>query len=219
MYPWVTHTWNTVKGKCPHDCSYCYMKKWGEQPELHFDNSELKKDLGSDKFIFVGSGCDMWADSIPKEWITKTLYHISNYFNNRYLYQSKNPGRFQDFIHWYNGYETFATTIETNRWIEDFMQNSPPTMERYQKIYEIRKVFGSRTVVTIEPIMDFDLDIMVHWMQRIQPEFINIGANTNSKVKLPEPNPENIQSLIEQLKQITEVKIKSNLKRLLEYPK
>ena len=23
MYPWITHTWNPIKGKCPHDCTYC----------------------------------------------------------------------------------------------------------------------------------------------------------------------------------------------------
>jgi hypothetical protein len=22
VYPWVTHTWNTIKGKCPHGCSF-----------------------------------------------------------------------------------------------------------------------------------------------------------------------------------------------------
>ena len=24
MYEFITHTWNTVAGKCPHDCKYCY---------------------------------------------------------------------------------------------------------------------------------------------------------------------------------------------------
>jgi DNA repair photolyase len=24
MYEWITHTWNTVKGACYHDCSYCH---------------------------------------------------------------------------------------------------------------------------------------------------------------------------------------------------
>lgn len=23
MYEWVSHTWNPIKGKCPHDCNYC----------------------------------------------------------------------------------------------------------------------------------------------------------------------------------------------------
>lgn len=34
MYDFVTHTWNTIKGECPHDCSYCYMKKWGMQHKI-----------------------------------------------------------------------------------------------------------------------------------------------------------------------------------------
>ncbi len=31
MYGFVTHTWNPVKGICPHNCSYCYMRKWWPQ--------------------------------------------------------------------------------------------------------------------------------------------------------------------------------------------
>lgn len=27
MYEFVTHTWNPIKGKCSHGCTYCYMKK------------------------------------------------------------------------------------------------------------------------------------------------------------------------------------------------
>jgi hypothetical protein len=59
MYDFVTHTWNTVKGECYHDCSYCYMKRWGKLKPARFDQKELKTDLGSNNFIFVGSSCDM----------------------------------------------------------------------------------------------------------------------------------------------------------------
>lgn len=45
MYGFVTHTWNIVKGKCKHDCCYCYMKRF-PLPELHLDDKELKTDLG-----------------------------------------------------------------------------------------------------------------------------------------------------------------------------
>lgn len=27
MYPWVTHTWNPIKGICPHQCSYLFQSK------------------------------------------------------------------------------------------------------------------------------------------------------------------------------------------------
>ncbi len=85
MYDFITHTWNTIKGECPHGCSYCYMKRWGKQPPLHFDEKELKTDLGKNNFIFVGSSCDMFAESIPDEWIIKTLDHCKKYSENNYF--------------------------------------------------------------------------------------------------------------------------------------
>jgi len=69
MYEFVTHTWNAIKGECPHDCSYCYMKRWGKLNPIRLDTREFKTDLGEGNFIFVGSSCDMFADSIPYEWI------------------------------------------------------------------------------------------------------------------------------------------------------
>lgn len=73
MYEWVTHTWNTVKGECYHDCSYCYMKRWGKLNPVRFDEKELKTDLGNENFIFVGSSNDMFADNMCSGWVLKTL--------------------------------------------------------------------------------------------------------------------------------------------------
>ena len=33
MYGFVTHTWNTVKGRCKYDCRYCYMKRFPQKPK------------------------------------------------------------------------------------------------------------------------------------------------------------------------------------------
>ena len=83
MYPWVTHTWNPVKGKCPHDCSYCYMKRF-PQKELRLDEGEFNTDLGEGNTIFVGSSCDMFADGIDGKWILKTVGHCLK-FDNTYF--------------------------------------------------------------------------------------------------------------------------------------
>lgn len=64
MYEFITHTWNTIKGECYHDCSYCYMKRFGKLNKVRFDAKELKTDLGTGNFIFVGSSCDMFAENI-----------------------------------------------------------------------------------------------------------------------------------------------------------
>ena len=78
MYPWITHTWNAVKGACPHGCSYCYMNKiyrrFGKTPgPLHLDERELKTDLGSGNFIFAGSSTDIFSENIPASWIRRVL--------------------------------------------------------------------------------------------------------------------------------------------------
>jgi hypothetical protein len=207
MYEWVTHTWNTIKGQCYHNCSYCYVKRWGKLNPVHFDKSELNTDLGYDNFIFVGSSCDMFAETIPHEWIQKTLDYCYK-FSNQYLFQSKNPARM--FV--YLNYDICipCTTIETNRWYPEFMGNTPLPKNRAIDI----GCFEGKKYVTIEPIMDFDLKEFVDILKYTDATQINIGADSG-KNNLPEPSKEKILELISELEKFTRVKQKSNLKRLL----
>ena len=73
MYPFVTHTWNAIKGICFHDCPYCYMKKFDGLLPIRFDPKELEVNLGNGNFIFVGSGTDAWAFDVPSDWIARVL--------------------------------------------------------------------------------------------------------------------------------------------------
>ena len=96
MYSFVSHTHNVIMGKCSYDCSYCYMKVF-PQGELRLSEKALEEDLGKDNFIFVGSSTDMFADNVPKEWILKVLKKCKEH-DNKYLFQTKNPKRFKEFI-------------------------------------------------------------------------------------------------------------------------
>ena len=207
MYGFVTHTWNVIKGKCPHDCSYCYMKKF-PQGELRFDEKELKTDLGENNFIFVGSSCDMFADEIRDNtcWIERVISHCNEYSNNTYLFQTKDPYNFFRFQGLFMDNAILGTTIETNK---DTPSKAPHTQNRRDAM---KDMFG-RKMVTIEPIMDFDLDIMVKWMKEIKPEFVNIGADSKGH-NLPEPSWEKVQKLIKELEKFTKVNLKDNLGRL-----
>ena len=91
MYDFITHTWNVIKGECYHDCSYCYMKRWGKLNPVRFDEKELKTDLGSSNFIFVGSSNDMFSCKISYDKIVKIMDHCKK-FDNSYMFQSKHPG-------------------------------------------------------------------------------------------------------------------------------
>ncbi len=204
MYDFVTHTWNVIKGKCSHDCSYCYMKRWGELKPVRFDEKELKTDLGSGNFIFVGSSTDMFAEDIPSEWIQKIIDYCES-FDNQYLLQTKYPERF----HKFNLSKKFVlgTTIETNRIYEE-MGNTPLPLER---AYAIGALKNNRTFVTVEPVLDFDKKEFSELLKKCNVEWINIGADTSNS-GMPEPSREKIDNLISSFG--GEVVIKKNLKRI-----
>jgi len=42
MYNFVDYTCNAIKGKCEHDCWYCYMKKFSNLKEIRLDKNELQ---------------------------------------------------------------------------------------------------------------------------------------------------------------------------------
>lgn len=214
MYDFCTHTWNTVKGECPHGCSYCYCKRFGKQKPVRFDAKELNIDLGSGNFIFVGSSCDMWADPIPEQWISKTLAHCRKYSENTYLFQSKNPNRIEDHLCSLPKKVICGTTIETNRRY-DQMGNAPTTNSRMVEI-DLLVRRGFQTIVTCEPIMDFDLDDMLKLIRYCHPQWVNIGADSKGH-ELPEPSADKVLSLIDGLRNAgIEVKTKPNLNRIVK---
>lgn len=214
MYGFVTHTWNPIRGKCPHDCSYCYMKVYKNLGTLRIDEKNLKNNLGSGNFIFVGSSVDMFAKEVPYEWIKKVLDYCKK-FNNKYLFQTKNPRRFFEFLK-EKKYNLFpentilATTIESNR--EYGGAYVPQIKERIRYIRDLDG-WGIPRMITIEPIMDFDLKEFVELIEFSHAQLINIGADSKGH-NLPEPSSEKIKSLIKELKKFTEVKLKNNLARL-----
>lgn len=212
MYDFITHTWNTIKGECPHGCTYCYMKRFGKQRPVRFDEKELKTDLGHDNFIFVGSSCDMFADKISFHWISETLEHCWEYYDNDYLFQTKNPNRLIKFDDELPIPTVICTTIESNEWYKDIMQNSPTPLDR---AYGMEKLTDYKKYVTIEPILDFDLNEMIRLIDMCNPVQVNIGADSGNN-NLPEPPKEKILELIRELSGFTIVKQKNNLARLLK---
>lgn len=206
MYSFISHTWNTVKGECFHDCSYCYMKRWGQLKPIRFDEKELKTDLGNGNFIFVGSSNDMWAKNIPEDWIQRTLDHCSKYDNN-YLFQTKNPQNLRrDLI----PNSSVCITLETNRYYPEIMKNSPTPEQRVEHM----KLIKYPRYVTIEPIIDFDLPEFVEMIKSCEPIQVNIGADSKSN-GLPEPPQKKVLELVNELQKFTTIHKKVNLNRLI----
>lgn len=213
MYDFVTHTWNAIKGKCYHDCSYCYMKRWGGLNPVGFDEKELKTDLGKWNFIFVGSSCDMFSNNIPDEWVNKVLCKCSKHESNKYLFQTKNPSRILEFDNLILKKSTICTTIESDVFYKGIMVNSPEIQKRSDAMEIISQHVN--TYVTVEPILKFKLFNFVDILKKCNPAQVNIGADSG-KNNLPEPSKAEIYCLIKELEKFTKVKLKPNLNRLLK---
>lgn len=218
MYPWITHTWNPIKGACPHGCSYCYMEKINGRFRLplrpRIVPEKLGYTFGRNKFIFVGSAFDCWAKNVPDEWIRHLLSFVkSNMHNVSFLFQSKNPERFIDWLGHipYNAY--LCTTLESNRDYPAVYQNAPPIPERAKAM---RAIKHRPKMITVEPILDFDTEDFIETIKFCgEIEQVNIGADSGNN-HLPEPSVEKIISLIAELEKFTKVYQKSNLGRLLK---
>ena len=220
MYTWVKVTRHFIGGRCPHECVYCYVpslgirfahlrKRYSGEPRLL--REELVKSEDSGKLVFVQSCGDLFAEQIRREWIKTVLDHLCEYPSNTYLLQSKNPGRFVDFLGLYPPNVLFGTTIESNR---DHEVSKAPKIENRVEGLEQIKNESHNVMVSIEPVLDFDLEELVFLMRYIDPLFVSIGADSKGH-GLPEPSKEKVEALIAELERFTEVSRKSNLERLV----
>lgn len=213
---WITHTFSHLGGECEHFCSYCYVQhnRFGVNTrykgKLRLIKDELKINYGINKIIFIEHMNDMFAVGVKEEWIKEILAHCNRYPYNQYVFQTKNPIRALLFKQQFPKSSLIGTTIETNR-ETNTISKAPLPMQRYLGIKQF-----SNTFVTIEPIMDFDTDILSSWIIEIKPQFVNIGADSKN-TGLIEPTLEKIKKLIEILQnnKIT-IKKKINLHRLIK---
>lgn len=226
MYEFVDNVrLNFLGGACQHLCSYCYTQTiknrfpiikriYSGDPSLIEKAFKLK--LGQGHTYFVGSMTDMFANNVPDWMIITILNHISR-FRNTYLLQTKNPERYTKFTDHFPTDVILATTIETdNAQILKRITDNNTILPRFRAYWtKVMSRLGYKTMVTMEPIMAFNLDKIVKWMKDIKPMQVNIGANSNPKIKLPEPTVEEIGALVRLLRDagIT-VHLKDTLNRL-----
>jgi hypothetical protein len=63
----------------------------------------------------------------------------------------------------------------------------------------------NRKYLSVEPIMDFDLEIFTDWIEKIAPIHVAVGYD-NYNNHLPEPSLTKTLQLIERLKEFTRVR-------------
>ena len=107
-----------------------------------------------------------------------------------FLIQSKDPQTFNRVVFPKN--VILGTTLETNKAeLCEGISKAPKPSQRYK---DFLKVNHPLKMVTIEPVIDFDLDIMVNWVENINPCMVWLGYDSG-KNKLPEPKLEKVRNL------------------------
>jgi len=225
MFKSITRTWNVFKG-CKHDCVYCCARSLAETRlknspryrdgfEPHFIEEELQSSFRPNEFIFVAFMGDI-AFATREEYL-RILARIRQFPKTWFLIQSKNPRRLYDWwVNWGIGVPNnvyLGTTIETNRDYATIRNKAPAPIDRFRYLAGYPH---SLKFLSIEPIMDFDVDELLHWVKLMQPSIVEVGAD-NYHNHLPEPSWRKVQELLREAREICpRVVEKDGLERLKE---
>ncbi len=204
-------TWSPFVG-CRFNCSYCQpsfkrqMRRRQHQCELcgrytpHFHPERMAKVPSADLIFACAFGDISFAN--PDE-ITHILTTIGLYPDKTFLVQSKNPSIFIPLVGQVPDNVVLGTTIETNRPTDNVSQAPLPTI----RATAMAELPWSRRYVTVEPILDFDVESLLSWIKQIKPEFVYVGYDNHS-CKLDEPQLEKTLKLMRKLESFTEVRPK-----------
>lgn len=212
MFNIVTKTWNPITG-CLHFCTYCWARKLattklknshrykeGFKPRLN--EREFRTKFKEGDFVFVSDMGDLFGNFMPREWILRVIEHIKHFPKSFFLFLTKNPERYEKFLDAMPQNAILGATIETNRdlaYLENTISRAPLPSIRY---LAMKKLEWDKKFVSIEPILDFDLEVFIEWIKDIFPFMVYAGYD-NYDNKIPEPPLNKTLRLLEEISKIT----------------
>jgi len=209
MFPFITCTWNPIVG-CLHDCVYCWARKLAETKlksteryRYGFKPQFLVKELGrrfkKGDTVFVSDMGDAFGDWVKEQWIAELFNVIRRNELTTFFCSTKNPSRYTQFFFPENVIR--AATIETNREIPPEISRAPQPKDRLNAMIDM-DIWDHPTFLSVEPIMDFDLDEFSQAIIEINPSFGVAVGYDNYNNHLPEPSLEKTEQLIAKLETV-----------------
>lgn len=206
-----TQTWNPFKG-CKFDCIYCrpsFQQQAKRQKHRCIDcynyiphyHGERLSHIPSAEIIFICGNADLhFCDPVFLRKIIKAIkLHNRHKPDKIYYLQTKQPDYLDQFLNDLPSNVIIVTTLETNR--DDGYEkvsNAPIPSLRYKQFLSLDY---PRKVVTIEPVMDFDIEIFSSWIIELNPEYVWLGYNSRpNQIILPEPSAKKLQKFSNILK-------------------
>jgi len=206
MFSFITETWNPLAGgPCPGECSYCwatglknrykyskYLGAW------RVDEKVVGKTFKPGAFVFVQDMGDLWAPTVPFSIQRKVLTNITENPNSTFLLLTKFPEGYEAYEDGIPDNVVLGITMETNRSVSKFSK-APPPYDRLISFGNATKDNGIRGFISIEPIMDFDREIFLPWLNLVHPWAVAVGYDNYSN-GLPEPPLAKTRELIGSLR-------------------
>jgi DNA repair photolyase len=218
MYQASVCQWNPFVG-CGFECTYCkrsfqqQQKRRGKKncpdcynykPHKHPARLEQRlPNTGFGQFIFTcASGDIAFCDT---DYLGEIVDRIRREEDKTFLIQSKNPKTFGR-INW-PGNVILGTTIETENadLCKQVSKTAPAPEARYKGLLAIDHPLK---MVTIEPVMKFDLGTMVKWVEEINPALVWIGFDTKNTGLTELDKSEAIELLVELSRKGVDVRLK-----------
>lgn len=192
---------NTLKrSKCKDDRDY--------KPHSHLEVlSKRPPPTKEGEFVTIGMNGDISFAS--EETMQAIIHYCWLWAKHTFLLQSKNPA----FFHEYKFPENviLGTTMESNKdtWYSTHnatllksvvrywdISKAPSNNKRFDAMYELT----ARKVITIEPILDFDMEPFINAIIDLKPEWVWVGYDSKPERNyLPEPTLDKTQELIREL--------------------
>ena len=205
MYALSVKQWSPWVG-CEHECEYCIdsfqrgTKRWGMgqgdcercctfTPHAHPKRLDQRlPNTGFMQFIFTCSSGDI--TSCPTDYLKKIVAVMRKNKDKTFLLQTKDPTTFGRVNFPQN--VVLGITLETNH--DDLaraVSKAPPPSERYEVFKDLKH---KRKMLTLEPIMQFDLETMVRWIGDIDPCMVWLGYDSKN-TGLPAPDLAQVKEL------------------------
>ncbi|MGC8937154.1 MAG: DUF5131 family protein, partial [Candidatus Methanomethylicaceae archaeon] len=147
------------------------------------NEDELKKKFNGG-IVFVSDMGDMFAETVPDDWIVRVLDHVRKFPSTEFLFLTKNPRRYHEFLDLFPENSMLGATVETDDdSLAKAVSKAPPPSDRLEAMYLLK---WDKKFISVEPIMEFT-DYFPIKIAETKPSMVFVGYD-NYGNGLPEPS-------------------------------